>query len=149
LPLPSAPTHREVILARLRIQLDELDEWITPEAPAQRARAHSQSRLKRTTPQPQQPSAHVGWYVMEEVPVNLYSSRGIVHSIRGTTSGLLAATAKVGKEFIPLPGMRSTAEEGEVKGRKAVSYISSLASDMPKEIEKGPQIKVCIRVQEE
>lgn len=76
--------RRELVLARLRIPLAELSQFITPEPYPPNGKIVSN------------PSAgHVGWYVMEEVQPEMLTSKGLTNMLRDATVGTLQTTMNV------------------------------------------------------
>ena len=77
---------REMVLARLRIHLSELSQFINPEP-------YPASTNGRIVANPT--AGHSGWYVLEEVAPELYTPKGITNMLRDATVGTLQTTVNV------------------------------------------------------
>lgn len=75
-----------MILARVRIQLSELSQFITPEP-------YPASTNGKIVSSPT--AGHSGWFVLEEVPAEIYSARGLTNMLRDVTVGTLSTTKAV------------------------------------------------------
>ena len=162
-----------MILARVRIQLSELSQFITPEPyPAKTGGKIVSSPT----------AGHSGWFVLEEVPAEIYTSKGITNMLRDVTVGTLQTTRAVTNSvasstanalMMPLKmgedtdilgtsstGKDSTGSTGKGNvavaapapgsaGRTKNSYLSILSSDQPREGVTAPQLKIRIRIVEE
>lgn len=166
------------MLARVRIQLSELSQFITPEPYPEKTGGKIVSS----------PTAgHSGWFVLEEVPPEIYTGKGLTNMLRDVTLGTMNTTMSVTNSvasttvntlMMPLKmgedtdtlGSSSTGKDsiaGSVgKGSAAVatptsvpastpagkaknSYLSILSSDQPRDDVTAPQLKIRIRIVEE
>jgi hypothetical protein len=75
-----------MVLARVRIQLAQLSQFINPEP-------YPASTNGKIVANPN--AGHAGWYVLEEVPPEMYTAKGITNMLRDATVGTLQTTANV------------------------------------------------------
>lgn len=166
-----------MILARVRIQLSELSQFITPEP-------YPESTGGKIVSSPN--AGHAGWFVLEEVPAEIYSARGITNMLRDVTVGTLSTTKAVttstvtvlmspmrmgeGEETADNLGTGSTGKDSNHSANKSNhagatttpgasvmstpvkarnNYLSILSSDQPRDDVDAPQLKIRIRIVEE
>lgn len=170
--------RRELILARVRIQLSELSQFITPEP-------YPAATNGKIVSNPA--AGHSGWFVLEEVPAEIYTAKGMTNMLRDVTLGTLSTTKAVTNTTVNatvtalMSPMRLGADEDALgtssTGRDSVgksshhtnpgstttpgasvqntpakarnNYLSILSSDQPREDVEGPQLKIRIRIVEE
>jgi hypothetical protein len=75
-----------MVLARVRIQLAQLSQFINPEP-------YPASTNGKIVANPN--AGHAGWYVLEEVQPEMYTAKGITNMLRDATVGTLQTTANV------------------------------------------------------
>lgn len=78
--------RREAVLARVCIQLSELSQFITPEP-------YPAATNGKIVSSPN--AGHSGWFVLEEVPAEIYTGKGITNMLRDVTVGTLQTTRTV------------------------------------------------------
>jgi hypothetical protein len=166
------------VLARVRIQLSELSQFITPEPYPSKTGGKIVSSPN---------AGHSGWFVLEEVPPEIYTSKGITNMLRDVTVGTLnttrsvtssVASSTVNTLMMPMRmgedtdtlGTSSTGKESSAgstgkgslaaaasagaatptpAGKAKNSYLSILSSDQPRDDVSAPQLKIRIRIVDE
>jgi hypothetical protein len=78
--------RREATLARVRIPLSQLSQFIDPEPYPE----HTGGKIVASAT-----AGHTAWFVMEEVPAELITSKGLTNMMRDVTMGTLSTTSKV------------------------------------------------------
>ena len=79
-------THSEQVLARVVIQLSELGQLINPEPYDPKAGGKIL---------PSATAGHTGWYAMEEVAADIYTSKGITNLLRDATVNTVQTASNV------------------------------------------------------
>ena len=121
--------RREMVLARLRIQLSALSQFITPEPYP----AHTGGKIV-SSPH----AGHSGWFVLEEVAADLTTTKGLTNMLRGATTSTLQTTMNVTSSTLQttmnvtssavntmMTPLRSGSEEGDTLGGSSTGKDSS------------------------
>lgn len=113
------------MLARVRIPLAELSQFINPEP-------YPEKTGGKIVANPN--AGHSGWYVLEEVKPEMLTTRGLTNMLRDATLGTLKTTMDVTNATVQVTAnattaamgaFRGTSEDGDTLGTSSTSKMSN------------------------
>jgi hypothetical protein len=116
---------RELVLARLRIPMAELSQFITPEPYPEKTNGKILANPN---------AGHSGWYVLEEVQPEILTTKGLSNMLRDATLGTLNTTINVTNATVQatahatnaaMSTLRGGSEHGDALGTSSTGKMSN------------------------